>query len=175
MPRHESADYLPPQHAEEAKGDADHARGVQGGQARGIQGGQAAAEEKPKRDPVQAEASFGRAIKAMSAHDNAVIFRAEAIRRMGFPEDAKEIAFRRTLRNSPFLIPVRARILADLDDLQGAREALESSPSPNEIESLASRWYVARVAGEPTQELQDSWNLLNRSAGARLEALIPLE
>ena len=126
-------------------------------------------------DPVQAEASFGRAIKAMSAHDNAVIFRAEAIRRMGFPEDAKEIAFRRTLRNSPFLIPVRARILADLDDLQGAREALESSPSPNEIESLASRWYVARVAGEPTQELQDSWNLLNRSAGARLEALIPLE
>ena len=126
-------------------------------------------------DPVAAEACFGRAVETMSAHENSVIFRAEALRRMGLPEEAKEIVYRRVLRDSPFLAPIRARVHADLGDLPAARAELALRGDVLNREVLASLWYVARVSGEPTQHWQDLWELQNHAGSIGLDALLPLE
>lgn len=126
-------------------------------------------------DPVAAEACFGRAVEALSAHENSVIFRAEALRRMGLPEEAREIVYRRVLRDSPFLAPIRARVLADLGDLDAAREELALREDVFSEDVLASRWYLARMQEQPTKHWQDLWVLQNQMGATGLEALLPLE
>ena len=126
-------------------------------------------------DPVAAEASFGRAVEAMSAQENSVIYRAEALRRMGLPREAKEIVYRRVLRDSPLLAPIRARVLADLGDLPGALEELRPQRETMSREVLASFWYVAHVGGQSTDQWRELWELQNHSGSIGLEALLPLE
>ena len=126
-------------------------------------------------DPVEAEACFGRAVEAMSAHENSVIYRAEALRRMGLPEEAREIVYRRVLRDSPFLAPIRARILADLGDLSAARAELAVREDFLSSEVLASQWYLAKKQGRPSEHWRDMWVLQNHWGATGLEALLPPE
>ena len=81
---------------------------------------------------------------------------------------------RRTLRDSPLLHPIRARILADLGDLPGARAELVLSP-PGTAETLASQWYVAELAGQDSTTWADAWEQTPHPPGRTLDQLRPLE
>jgi tetratricopeptide (TPR) repeat protein len=125
--------------------------------------------------PDHAESAFARSIRIVDFHEASVLGRAEAFRRGGFVQDAQAVAWRKILHSSPLIHPIRSRILVDLGDLKGARSELSLATSPDHLETVASRWYLARAAGEPTEQLEKAWSdrLLKREQ--RLMDLIPLE
>ena len=125
-------------------------------------------------DPDRAAVAFSDAVQVNTAYEPAVIWRAESLRRAGFTADARQVAWRRTLRDSPLLHPIRARILADLGDLPGARAELALSP-PGTAETLASHWYLAELDGQDSTTWADAWEQTPHPPGRTLDQLRPLE
>jgi len=125
-------------------------------------------------DPDRAAIALNDAVWVDTSYEAAVIWRAEALRRSGFTDDARQVAWRRTLRESSLLHPIRARVLADLGDLDGARAELELSP-PGAPETLASQWYVAERAGQDSTAWATVWEETPHPPGRTLDQLLPLE
>jgi len=125
--------------------------------------------------PDDAEAAFTRSIELVDFHEASILGRAESLRRAGSFEGARLVANRKILHSSPMIHPIRARILVDLGDLKGAGEEIAMASAPNHIETLASRWYLARAQGEATAELEQAWANLLLNSERRLMDLVPLE
>lgn len=106
-------------------------------------------------DPVTAEAVLRRAITAQPQQVRPRVYRAEAWRRMGNPQQALyEISDEWIVGpDAPSAQPVRAKILADLGQMPAALRELDGYPDPRDPELVAARWYVADKAGDaPTRE-----------------------
>jgi Tfp pilus assembly protein PilF len=127
------------------------------------------------KGPARAEQAFSAAIAVTPFHEASILGRAEALRRLGLTQDAQAVAGRRILRHSPLIHPIRARILVDLGAFSAAQTELEKSKFPHHLEALATRWYLARARGAPTQELEASWRLARQSRDLTLAHLLPLE
>jgi tetratricopeptide (TPR) repeat protein len=125
-------------------------------------------------DPDHAELVLARAVTLDTSIEPIVLWRAEALRRGGFVADARAVAWRRTLRDSPLLHPFRARILLDEGDIEGARAELALAP-PNHPETLATAWYIAHTLGEPTETWMKAWLATPHPPARDLMLLVPLE
>lgn len=125
-------------------------------------------------DPDQAERLLAEAVGLDTSIEPIILWRAEALRRAGFVDDAHAVAWRRTLRDSPLLHPFRARVLVDEGDIEGARAELALAP-PNHAETLATAWYIAHITGEPTEVWSDAWLATPHPPDRNLLLLVPLE
>jgi predicted Zn-dependent protease len=125
--------------------------------------------------PSFAEKAFAESIALEPFHEGSILGRAEALRRLGRIAEARGAATRPVLRHSLLIQPIRARILMDLGDAQGARAELEESTFHNHLEVLATHWYLAQATGEPTDTLEQAWLEERWMRDLRLIDLIPLE
>jgi tetratricopeptide (TPR) repeat protein len=125
--------------------------------------------------PELAQKAFAASIDLMPSHEGSVLGRAEALRRLGRTAEAQSAATRPILKHSVLIPPIRARILMDLGDVQGAKAKLAESTFPKHLEVVATQWYLAQATGEPTKALEQTWVEARWNRDVRLIDLIPLE
>ncbi len=106
------------------------------------------------------------------------LWRAEACRRAGDLACARQAAWRPAMTNRvspPLGFNVRARILADEGDLEGARSAIDGHPAPDQDpDYVATLWYIARAAGEPAERYEAWYDVVRNPSDGPLEHLVPL-
>ena len=106
------------------------------------------------------------------------LWRAEACRRSGDLECARQAAWRPAMKSRvspPIGYTVRARILTDEGDLDGARAELAGHPAPDQdADVVATHWYIARAAGEPTGRYEAWYAAVRTPADGPLEPLVPI-
>lgn len=100
-------------------------------------------------NPIEVVNSI-RQIKRMQRGRFSTWLRAEAVRRLGDPEDALDLLDTRNakLAEGSESDSVRARVLVDLGDLEGAAALLDQYASDIDPEVTASAWYLARARGD---------------------------
>ncbi|MEZ4322446.1 MAG: tetratricopeptide repeat protein [Myxococcota bacterium] len=104
------------------------------------------------------------------------LWRAEACRRMGDLSGARFASFRPAIaeaRPIPLAFDIRARVLADEGDLDGAQDQVEAHPGRLDPEHVATLWYVARARGEDTAALEALYEVVRRTDSGDLSLLIP--
>ncbi|MBW1879080.1 MAG: tetratricopeptide repeat protein [Deltaproteobacteria bacterium] len=130
-------------------------------------------------DPWTAAEVLGHATRGFPHHVRAAAYRAEALRRTGDVLAARDTVDRPAVRRArgSVIQAIRARILVDLGDLEGAESAVGEPLSGDHPEVLASLWYLARARGESARavELEASWRERVDAADRTLDQLLPAE
>lgn len=129
-------------------------------------------------DPFMAGPTIVEGLKLSLGHVRTIAWRAEAVRRQGYPVEAMLALTRPWVEESPNPISeaVRVRVLVDLGQLDEATQVAASLADPTSRDAIASRWYLARALGdaEGARRARDLWDRASISPIRSLEQLIPL-
>ena len=127
-------------------------------------------------DPLQADRFFRRGLRDARRAPRIGAWHAEALRRMGDTDAAEAILDhgRASMGEHWAKNIVKARLFTDLGDLTAARAEVAKAPQ-SAPETIATRWYIARAAGDNDERLKQAtlWSESHSPADARLEMLIP--
>jgi len=130
-------------------------------------------------DPWTAAEVLGEVTRRFPHHVRAAAYRAEALRRTGDPAAAREAVERPAVGRArgSAIQAIRARILVDLGDPEGAEAALGAPLSGDHPEVLASLWYLALARGETAraESFAARWRARVAAADRTLEQLMPPE
>ncbi len=127
-------------------------------------------------NPIEVVASI-RQIKRVQRGRFSTWLRAEAVRRLGEPEEALELLNTRQakLAEGSDSDAVRARVLVDTSDLEGAAALLAPYVGDVDPEIIASEWYLARARGDRTA-MRDYATMYRREQSSpirKLSSVVP--
>jgi hypothetical protein len=77
----------------------------------------------------------------------------------------------------PLKHAILARVEIDLGRPEEALALLDAHPDPDDVEAIASRWYLARAQGDAAgaSSWEARWRLRATVADCPLDSLVPLE
>jgi tetratricopeptide (TPR) repeat protein len=128
-------------------------------------------------DPSAANEALKRAGRVARTPARVAAWRAEALRRGGDPEAALAVyELPKAARGDlPLKLAMLARVQADLGRPDEALALLAAHPDPDDVEVLASRWYLARGDDAEAAAWEARWGRRATAADCPLESLVPLE
>jgi len=131
--------------------------------------------------PLAAQATLLAYIEHHRADARAVQLRIEAIRRAGDAATARALLVARSALTDvdryPYARAVRARVQADVGELENAQELADAAlaSTPFEADAVASAWYVARARGQTqtANALAARYELVQPNPLRTLDKLVP--